>query len=181
MARTEPDPEVEARRVAALRHIRQIGDPVLRTPAADIDVFDEALKHEAEQMIVLMHDARGVGLAANQIGRLRRLIVVDPSEDEPPRALVNPRIVERSDEEELGQEGCLSIAEVLVEVPRATRIRVAAKDLDGADLDIEASDFAARVLQHEIDHLDGILILDRTSKDERREALRQLREGPQRR
>lgn len=177
MARASQDPEVEARRQAALRHIRQIGDPVLRTPAADIEVFDDALRHEAEQMVTLMHEARGVGLAANQIGRLRRLIVVDAHEDEPPRALVNPRIVERSDEEELGQEGCLSIGEVLVDVSRAVRIRVSAKDLDGTDLDIDASDFEARVLQHEIDHLDGILILDRTSKEERREALRRLREG----
>jgi len=169
--------EREARRQAALRHVRQIGDPVLRTPAAEIDVFDEALRHEADQMITLMHEARGVGLAANQVGRLRRLIVLDPHEDRPPMALVNPRIVERSDEEETGEEGCLSIGDVLVEVPRSVSIRVTAQDLDGERLDIRADDFEARVLQHEIDHLDGILILDRTSKEQRKEALRQLREG----
>ncbi len=177
MAREFDDPEREAVRQAALRHIRQFGDPVLRTPAAPIEVFDDALRREAEQMIGLMHEARGVGLAAPQVGRLRRLIVVDPRDDEPPRALVNPTIVERSDEEEMGQEGCLSIGEVLMDVSRAVRIRVTAQDVEGNALEFDAEDYEARVLQHEIDHLDGILILDRTPKDQRKEALRQLRES----
>lgn len=177
MAREFDDPEREARRQAALRHVRQFGDPVLRTPASPVEVFDDALKHEAEQMIDLMHEARGVGLAAPQIGRLRRLIVLDPHEDVPARALVNPTIVERSEEEEVGPEGCLSIGEVLMDVSRAVRVRVTAQDIDGNPLDFEAEDYEARVLQHEIDHLDGILILDRTPKDQRKEALRQLRES----
>ena len=148
MAREFDDPEREAVRQAALRHIRQFGDPVLRTPAAPIEVFDDALRREAEQMIGLMHEARGVGLAAPQVGRLRRLIVVDPRDDEPPRALVNPTIVERSDgtfwfmtgcaKEEMGQEGCLSIGEVLMDVSRAVRIRVTAQDVEGNALEFDA-------------------------------------------
>ncbi len=177
MGREYDDPEREARRQAALRHIRQFGDPVLRTPASEIQVFDEALRREAEQMIGLMHEARGVGLAAPQIGRLRRLIVLDPHEDAPARALVNPTIVERSEDEEVGQEGCLSIGEVLMDVSRAVRIRVEGQDVEGNPVVIDAEDYEARVLQHEIDHLDGILILDRTPKDQRKEALRQLRES----
>ncbi len=177
MSREFDDPELEARRLAALRHVRQLGDPVLRTPSSPIEVFDDALRREAEQMIDLMHEARGVGLAAPQIGRLRRLIVIDPRDGEEPRALVNPTITERSDEEEIGQEGCLSIGEVLMDVPRAVRIHVTAQDVEGNRLEIDAEDYEARVLQHEIDHLDGILILDRTPKDQRKEALRQLRES----
>ncbi len=177
MAREFDDPAREERRRAALRHVRQFGDPVLRTPAAPIEVFDEALQREAAQMIDLMHEARGVGLAAPQVGRLRRLIVLDPHEDEPARALVNPTITERSDEEEVGQEGCLSIGEVLMDVSRAVRVHVTAQDVEGNPVEIDAEGYEARVLQHEIDHLDGILILDRTPKDQRKEALRQLRES----
>lgn len=177
MGREFEDPELERRRQAALRHVRQFGDPVLRTPAAPITMFDDVLRAEVEQMVSLMHEARGVGLAAPQVGRLRRLIVIDPSEDEPPVALVNPTIVWRSDEEEIGHEGCLSIGEISVPVARATAIRLTAHDVDGAPLEIEAEHFAARVIQHEVDHLDGILILDRTTPDERKTALRELREA----
>lgn len=175
-SRAFADEELEARRRQALTVIRQIGDPVLRTPAAEITEFDETLREEVARMAGLMVDARGVGLAATQIGMLRRLLVYRAADEEPARALVNPRIVWRSEEEEIDTEGCLSIGEVLVDVPRAVAIRVEARDENGADLAFDAHDFEARVIQHEVDHLDGILILDRTSKEQRRAALRALRE-----
>lgn len=177
MGREFDDPELESRRLAALVHVRQLGDPVLRTPASEVTEFDDALRTEAEHMVELMHDARGVGLAAPQVGRLRRLIVISPDEESDALALVNPTIVWRSDEEEVGPEGCLSIGEISVDVPRATAIRLTAQDVAGNPLEIEAQNFVARVIQHEVDHLDGILILDRTSPDQRKEALRELREA----
>lgn len=170
------DEEREQRRLAALQQIRQIGDPVLRTPAAPITVFDDALHREIARMGELMVDARGVGLAAPQIGALRRLLVYRLGEDGPIRAVVNPTMVWHSDETETDQEGCLSIGEVLVDVERPVSIRVEAQDADGREVTLEVHDYEARVIQHEMDHLDGILILDRTSRAERREALRQLRE-----
>jgi peptide deformylase len=169
------DPELEERRQRALRNVRQIGDPVLRTPSARIEVFDDALRDEAAAMIELMHSAHGVGLAAPQIGRLRRLIVIDPFEDEPPIALVNPEITWFSDEQESFDEGCLSIGEIVVPVTRPVGIRLTAQDLEGQQVAMEVDGFGARVIQHEVDHLDGILIIDRTGPDERKEALRQLR------
>ena len=174
-SRSFDDPEREERRLRALSHVRQLGDPVLRTPASPVELFDEALRNEAERMIELMHEARGVGLAAPQLGRLRRLIVIQESEESDPVALVNPDITWRSDEEEEATEGCLSIGEIVVPVSRAVAIRVTAQDLQGTSLEIEAGGFGARVIQHEVDHLDGILILDRTTPQERKEALRQLR------
>jgi peptide deformylase len=170
------DPEREERRQIALGHVRQFGDPVLRTPAARVEVFDEALREEAERMVGLMVDARGVGLAAPQIGRLRRLIVIEPDPEQPAVALVNPDITWRSEEEEVGQEGCLSIGEIVVPVSRAVAVRVEAQDVAGNPVEIDAEGFVARVIQHEVDHLDGILIVDRTGSEERKEALRQLRE-----
>ena len=176
--RSFDDPEREERRQVALGHVRQFGDPVLRTPASPIEVFDDALRDEADRMAELMIEARGVGLAAPQIGRLRRLIVIEPDPDQPVVALINPDITWRSEEEEVGQEGCLSIGEIVVPVSRATSIRVHARDVRGEAVEIDAEGFVARVIQHEVDHLDGILILDRTGPDERKEALRQLREHP---
>jgi len=170
------DPEREERRQRALAQVRQFGDPVLRTPASPIEVFDDALREEAERMVELMVEAHGVGLAAPQIGRLRRLIVIDPSPEEPAVALVNPEITWRSEEEESWQEGCLSIGEIVVPVPRPVSIHVHARDVSGEPVEIDAEGFVARVIQHEVDHLDGILILDRTGAEERKEALRQLRE-----
>lgn len=175
--RSFDDPVLEERRQQALAQIRQIGDPVLRTPAATIEVFDEALRDEAARMMELMHSARGVGLAAPQIGRVRRLIVIDPFEDEPAVALVNPDITWFSDETEPGDEGCLSIGEISVTVERATTIRLTAQDVEGNPLELELEGFGARVVQHEVDHLNGVLILDRTTPEERKEALRQLRAG----
>jgi len=177
-SRSLADPELEQRRLDALRLVRQLGDPVLRTPTAEVTAFDDALREEVERMQRIMVDAHGVGLAAPQIGALRRLLVYRTGDGEPARALVNPRLAWASEEEEIDAEGCLSIGEVSMDVPRAVAIRVEARDADGAELVIEARDFEARVIQHEMDHLDGILILDRTTKEQRREALRALRAQP---
>jgi peptide deformylase len=176
-SRAVEDPALEERRLAALAQVRQYGDPVLRTPALAITEFDQVLRDDIERMAVLMDDARGVGLAAPQIGSLRRLVVMRTSEDGPVVALCNPRITWSSDEQETDVEGCLSIGEVTVEVPRAIEIRVEAEDPTGQTRELEASGFSARVLQHEIDHLNGILILDRTTPEQRREALRALRDA----
>ena len=175
-SRALDDPVLERRRLAALAQIRQLGDPVLRAPALTITEFDEALRDEAERMLAIMHDARGVGLAAVQLGSLRRLAVAMVAEDEAV-VLCNPEIVWRSDEEEEDSEGCLSIGEISVEVPRAVAVRVRAQDVHGNPFEIAPEGFAARVVQHEIDHLDGVLILDRTAPEQRREALRALRDG----
>ncbi len=176
-SRALDDPVLERRRLAALDQIRQIGDPVLRASALPITQFDEALRDEVERMVAIMHDARGVGLAAPQVGSLRRLAVVMTGEDEPPIALVNPEITWRSEEEEADFEGCLSIGEVSVEVPRAVAIRVRAQDVEGNAVELAPEGFVARVIQHELDHLDGVLILDRTAPEQRREALKALRDG----
>lgn len=175
--RSFDDPERERRRLDALAAVRQLGDPVLRTPAAAVTRFDETLREEATRMVAVMHEARGVGLAAPQLGKLTRLIVLAPAEEGPAYVLANPRIAWRSDGEEVDNEGCLSIGEVSVPVARALAVRVEAQDLDGAPVTVEADGFEARVLQHEIDHLDGVLILDRTTPEARREALRELRES----
>jgi peptide deformylase len=174
--RSLDDPVLERRRLAALAHIRQYGDPVLRTQAEPVTTFDAALRADAERMVAIMNDARGVGLAATQIGHLRRLVVIRPADEEVPAiALCNPIIDWRSDEEEVTTEGCLSIGEIVVEVARATALRLSAQDLAGNPVTLEAEGYEARVLQHEIDHLDGVLILDRTTAEQRREAIRALR------
>jgi peptide deformylase len=176
-SRALDDPVLERRRLAALDQIRQFGDPVLRTPALEIGVFDEALTDEAERMVAIMMDARGVGLAAPQVGSLRRLVVIRTGDEgEGVVALCNPRITWRSEEEEVDSEGCLSIGEISVDVARATAIRVEAQDVRGRPLELAPDGFAARVIQHELDHLDGVLILDRTPAEQRREALRALRD-----
>jgi peptide deformylase len=176
-SRALDDPVLERRRLAALAQIRQIGDPVLRAPALTITEFDEALADEAERMIAIMHDARGVGLAAPQVGSLRRLVVVMTGEDAPPAVLCNPEITWRSEEVDHDYEGCLSIGEISVEVARAVAVRVRAQDVAGEVIELEPEGFAARVVQHELDHLDGVLILDRAAPEQRREALRALRDG----
>jgi peptide deformylase len=170
------DPDQEQRRIEALAEVRQYGEPVLRTPCDPVVVFDDALRDEVDRMIQLMHDARGVGLAAPQLGRLSRLIVLAPDPEAEAYALINPRIVARSDEEEVDTEGCLSIGEISVPVSRSVSIRVEAQTAGGAPVAVDAEGFEARVIQHEMDHLDGILILDRTTPEERREALREMRD-----
>jgi peptide deformylase len=177
-SRALDDPVLERRRLAALAHIRQFGDPVLRTPALEITQFDEALADEAERMTAIMVDARGVGLAAPQLGSLRRLVVVRAGEEgEEVVALCNPRITWRSEDEETDSEGCLSIGEIAVDVARAVAVRVDAQDVAGRPVELEPEGFEARVIQHELDHLDGVLILDHAAPEQRREALRALRNG----
>jgi len=166
--------EAEVRRRFALAQIRQYGDVALRMRAHDITEFDDDLRRLVERMTALMHDAQGVGLAATQVGVPRRLFVFEPDEDGP-RALVNPVIVDRSDETEPDEEGCLSLQGVRVPVDRATRIVVEGKDENGQDVRYELEGYAARVAQHEFDHLDGVLIIDRTDDEHRKGALAVLR------
>lgn len=168
-------PTEEQRRAAALQHIRQLGDPVLRTPSLDVEEFDDVLADEVERMAEIMREARGVGLAAPQLGSLRRLLVYKPEEDGPTRALCNPTITSRSDEEGVDEEGCLSLGEMRFDVPRSVTIRVEAVDETGEPVEIDAEGFEARVLQHEIDHLNGILIIDRATSDSRRATMKALR------
>lgn len=170
------DPEVAARREAALAHVRQFGDPVLKTKARQIERFDDALRHEVERMGRLMDDALGIGLAATQVGVLHRLLVYRVQSDGPLAALINPKIDWHSKDAELLEEGCLSLPSVHVDVERSIHVRVSAQDEYGEPITIEASGLEARVIQHEMDHLDGVLILDRTSRDQRKEAMRVLRE-----
>lgn len=171
------DEETLRRREVALSQIVQFGDPVLKSRASEVTEFDDALSEEIDRMIELMKDGLGVGLAATQVGKLRRLLVFQTNADATPQEVVNPEIEWLSDETEVSIEGCLSIPRVVVEVDRPLFARVRGKDRSGAELLIEASGHEARVLQHEIDHLDGILILDRTEKKQRRGAMKALRRG----
>jgi peptide deformylase len=173
----ELDPETRARRDAALRHVRKFGDPVLRATALPVERFDAGLAAEIERMGELMHDALGVGLAATQIGVLHRVLVYRAYTDDPLTALVNPRLMWSSEERELGEEGCLSLPTVHVEVERAARVRVEAQDETGTEIEVEAEGLEARIIQHELDHLDGILILDRISRQDRKDAMRTMREA----
>jgi peptide deformylase len=171
------DPAVLARRSAALAQIRKFGDPVLRTRARPVERFDEALRDEVERMGELMIDAVGVGLAATQVGVLHRVLVYRVQQESPVIALVNPEIEWKGGEEEIMEEGCLSLPTVHVDVERPVHVRVRARDERGEEILVEASGLEARVIQHELDHLDGVLILDRTSRDQRKEAVRALREA----
>ena len=171
------DPEVAARRAAALAHVRKFGDLVLRTKARPVDRFDDALRSEIERMGRLMHDSMGVGLAATQVGTLNRVLVYRVQPEGTIAALVNPEIEWKGKETETMEEGCLSLPAILVDVERPIYVRVRALDENGEPIVIEASGLEARVIQHEIDHLDGVLILDRTSRDQRKEAMRTLREA----
>jgi len=170
----ELDAEREARRQLALAQIRQYPDPVLRMEAKPVEEFDEDLRRLAERMSALMAEARGVGLAATQVGILRRLFVFAPEDDEV-ATLVNPVIVRRSDEIDTDDEGCLSLQGVLAPVERAVSVRIEGKDETGKDVAYDLEGFAARAVQHELDHLDGVLIIDRTTPEARREALATLR------
>jgi peptide deformylase len=172
----ELDPETVARRDAALAQIRSFGDPVLRTKARPIERFDDALREEVVRMGRLMNDSIGIGLAATQVGTLHRLLVYRVQADSPVVALVNPEIRWRGKETEVMEEGCLSLPGVHVDVERPLHVRVTARDEHGDEIEVEASGLEARVIQHEVDHLDGVLILDRTSRDQRKEAVRALRE-----
>jgi len=175
----ELDPEAAARRAAALAHVRKFGDPVLRTRARPVREFDDALNAEVSRMAELMGDALGVGLAATQLGVLHRLLVYRVQQDAPVSALVNPEIEWAGRDLETMEEGCLSLPGVLLDVERPVHVRVRALDQQGDRILVEASGLEARVIQHEIDHLDGVLILDRTSREQRKEAIRLLREAEQ--
>jgi len=170
------DAETRARRDAALRLVRKHGDPVLRSRALEVGVFDGALRDQVRRMGALMHDALGIGLAATQVGLMNRVLVYRVDTEGPIAALVNPVREWSGEERETMEEGCLSLPGVLVDVERHVHVRVRAHDELGEPILIEASGLEARVIQHEMDHLDGVLILDRTSREQRKEAMRTLRE-----
>jgi len=172
------DAEAEARRRVALAQIRQYPDPALRLKAHEVESFDGDLAQLVEQLQHLLADANGLGLAATQVGVLRRVFVLRPDPDEESQVLVNPRLVEGSDERVSDDEGCLSLQGVVIPVERHERVTVEAQDQEGNTVKLELEGLPARVAQHELDHLDGILILDRTTPEARREALAALRPQP---
>jgi peptide deformylase len=165
------------RRREALAEVVKFGDPVLRSRASEVTEFDEALIADLARMVRIMHGAMGVGLAATQLGILRRALVFQAGPDAPATALVNPKIEWTSEEEVTAEEGCLSIPGIVVDVERPLQARVTGLAADGAPIEIEASGLEARVLQHEIDHLDGVLMLSHAPNEQRKAALRALREG----
>ena len=172
----EQDLEREARRLLALSRIRQYGDTVLRMKAREVETFDDDLERLVERMTSLMHEANGVGLAATQVGVLRRLFVFTADGED--RVLINPRITKSSKESEVDDEGCLSLREVLVPVERPTAVTIEGVDAKGEPVKLELEPPASRVVQHELDHLDGVLIIDRTDDESRRAALARLRPQP---
>ncbi len=173
----EPSEEELLRREQALAKIVSFGDPVLRSRASDVHEFGPELQIEAERMIGIMRDAMGVGLAATQLGVLRRMLVFQAGHDATPAALLNPVVEWSSDEVATASEGCLSLPRIIVDVERPLFVRVGGADAVGESVTIEASGLEARILQHEIDHLNGILILDRAEREQRKGAMRALREG----
>jgi peptide deformylase len=168
------DPEREARRRLALAQIRQYPDVALKMQARPVEAFDDELRSLVERMKLLMKDASGIGLAANQVGVLQRLFVFQPNEEDVV-AVVNPEIVEHSDETDVDDEGCLSIQGILVPVERAVAVTLVGRDEQGEEVRYELDDIYARAAQHEADHLEGVLMLDRTTPEARREALGRLR------
>jgi peptide deformylase len=175
--REELEAELRARREAALAQVVKFGDPVLKSRASPVSDFGPELRAEVERMIAIMRDGMGVGLAATQLGVLRRVLVFQAGSDSPPSGLVNPAVEWLSEDAVVAEEGCLSLPRVAMEVERPLHARIAGFDVEGEPVTIEASGLEARVLQHEIDHLDGILILDRAPREQRKAALRALREG----
>jgi peptide deformylase len=169
------DPETRARREAALSHVLRYGDPALRAVARPVDRFDDALADEVERMTGLLEDALGAGLAATQLGVMHRVFVYRGEPDSPIDVLVNPEVEWASERTEVDEEGCLSIPGVWVPVPRPVEVRMRGRDAAGRERTVEAEGMEARVLQHELDHLDGILMIERTTQQARREALRALR------
>jgi peptide deformylase len=174
---TDAEARAEAERLVrkelALAQIRQYGDPVLRMRAAEVDELDDELVRIAKRMIEVMHDADGIGLAATQIGILRRFVVC--TLDGVDRVLVNPVLETVGGDTEVDDEGCLSLGTVRVPIERATRVKLVARDETGAPVSLELEGMDARVVQHELDHLDGVLLIDRTDAASRRDALARLR------
>jgi peptide deformylase len=169
--------ELLERREAALAEVVKFGDPVLKSKASPVAEFGPELRAEVERMIAIMRDAMGVGLAATQLGILRRVLVFQAGPDAEPAALVNPTVEWLSEDAVVAEEGCLSLPQVAMDVERPLHAQVGGLDAEGEPVTIEASGLEARVLQHEIDHLDGVLILDRAPREQRKGALRALREG----
>jgi peptide deformylase len=169
--------ELVERREAALAQVVKFGDPVLKSRASPVADFGPGLRAEVERMIAIMRDGMGVGLAATQLGVLRRVLVFQAGPDSEPTGLVNPEIEWLSGEAVVAEEGCLSLPRVAMDVERPLHARVGGRDVEGEPVTIEASGLEARVLQHEIDDLDGVLILDRAPREQRKAALRALREG----
>ena len=175
-AEDQEELEREARRLLALSRIRQYGDTVLRMKAREVETFDDDLERLVERMTALMHEANGVGLAATQVGVLRRLFVFADGEED--RVIVNPVITSSSKESEVDDEGCLSLRGVLVPVERSTTVTIEGVDAKGEPVRLELEPPVSRVVQHELDHLDGVLIIDRTDDESRRAALAALRPQP---
>lgn len=165
--------ESEVRKRIALSQVRQYGDLVLRMRANEVVAFDEELARLVERLAELMHDAHGVGLAATQVGVVRRLFVFE--HDGKDLVLANPTITQVGKELEVDDEGCLSLGVVRVPVERPTEIVIEGKNAAGEDVKYELDGMSARVAQHELDHLDGVLIVDRTDPVSRKEALARLR------
>jgi peptide deformylase len=175
------DPEIEARRAAAMSFIRRLGDPVLKSRATEVEHFDDSLASQVSRMAGLMNDALGIGLAAPQLGISQRLVVYRLGPDAPVIALANPEIEWQSEEADVLEEGCLSLPGIQLDIERPVHVRVRARDEEGDERLIEASGLEARVIQHEMDHLDGVLILDRGSREQRKLAMRAMREADERR
>ncbi len=154
--------------------IRRFGDPTLKSRATPVKDFDASLKRLAQEMMRIMRENEGVGLAANQLGRLQRIFVAAYEDEE--FAIVNPVVEWSSENKEKDIEGCLSLPEVRVEVERPHAVTVSGRDPSGAPVRIRAEGLLARIFQHEIDHLDGVLILDRTDRESRKRAMREIRE-----
>lgn len=169
--------ELLERREAALAHVVKFGDPVLKSKASPVVNFGPELRSEVERMTEIMRDGLGIGLAATQLGVLRRLLVFQAGPESEPTALINPEVEWLSDEMAVAEEGCLSLPRVSMDVERPLYARFSGRDVEGEPIAIEAAGLEARVLQHEIDHLDGVLILDRTTREQRKAALRALRGG----
>ena len=177
---TSPSPEERREwRATALRLVRQYPDPALRNPASPVAQVDEEVQRLAARMVDVMERSHGVGLAAPQLGVLRRIFVYRVGDEDAPRILINPKLSQLSEETDVSTEGCLSLlgGELQVPVERHVRLHVSATDALGEDFELEAEGFEARVIQHEIDHLDGVLMLERTEREQRRAALSALREG----
>jgi peptide deformylase len=172
------NPEAEARRRLALAQIRQYPDPVLRMRAREVEEFDADLGGLVERLKHLLKDANGLGLAATQIGVLRRVFAFLPDIEQEPVIVVNPSFAATSEERESDTEGCLSLQGVVIPVERHASLTLEGKDAEGNDLRLELEGLTARIAQHELDHLDGVLILDRTTPEARREALGLLRPQP---
>ena len=165
----------------ALLPIRLFGDPVLRERAAEVETFDEALRRLADDMLETMRAAAGAGLAANQIGVLKRLFtweLAGGNGDEPATgAWVNPEVVDTSVEVQEGEEGCLSFPGLFYPTERPLRARVRGFDVHGEELEMEGEGLLARIFLHEIDHLNGILFIDHLARHDRKDAMRRIRDG----